>query len=140
MNRGKITDFETVQCAENILKKISTSGNNITACVLKEKVTLRHMWRARKGQNLLQYNYQLFLWRSKCWSWSLRGYNLWFTSELDPDHPRLFTPSSSLDCTFFPLFPCWESLQGHRPEGLRCDCNQLGRIWGRILWRPLYKV
>ena len=43
MSHGKVTDFETVQSAENILKKIWTSGNNITACVLKEKVTLRNM-------------------------------------------------------------------------------------------------
>ena len=49
MNHGKVTDFETVQSAENILKKIWTSGNNITAYILKEKITLRHMWRARKG-------------------------------------------------------------------------------------------
>ena len=43
MSHGKVTDFETVQSAENILKKIWTSGNNITACVLKEKVALRNM-------------------------------------------------------------------------------------------------
>ena len=28
MNHGKVTDFETVQSAENLLKKIWTSGNN----------------------------------------------------------------------------------------------------------------
>lgn len=43
MSHGKVTDFETVQSAENILKKIWTSGNNITECVLKEKVALRNM-------------------------------------------------------------------------------------------------
>lgn len=49
MNCSKVIKFETVQSAKNVLKKILNSVHNIRTCILKEKVTLKHVRKPSQG-------------------------------------------------------------------------------------------
>lgn len=53
-----------------------------------------------------------------------RGHRENVTSELDLGNRMLHAPSLSLECTFCPLFPQWEQVQGRSPDRVRyCwDC------------------